>query len=610
MNLFLNSASTPPAVQLKSTGAPLASMRLKRGAEVPLVVTLLGVQDASNLRLGLKAAHEGDILALASAETGTPCEAGISFTLSLVVRSDALDAALHVGEATSLAKLNAMAEFVWEEDGQTRISDTVTVALLNDIVRSSTTTPGDGTEVYPSVEALATKAWVRELRASAAAAGLVLLESDAVLEGEHTAVALTSAGAIAVPKATRSVDGTVLLGTDNVLNGLNVLPVGRDADGRLAVDASGMSAYDLAVKAGYVGTAEDWLTSLKGEPGEAVAEERVEAMLTSRTEQDARTTPNGTDNITANYIDLVSAHVPTGTLHSIALRCGSSTASGMTTTPLYLAVWELQEGSATQYELVGVSTNTVTQAINTTGEWSFDGIEIHGRGLRLIATSDAASPDDKTAMLRLRCSPTSDGSQCVINNTPHNTIPKLTITATKRVYRFASFAHQEDSAIHLTAAEHALLSAALSENETYGRTLSTQTLQVGNSDGRLLVLSNSGVTLAALGDCRALGLQAPEDIHFVASTQYAAEVDSSTGAGTLIWWTTGSETSLSPYGVTQPGSGFGRPDRPTEIRGSTLSFNGLSVDPTALAELLSNKDALLALLDASPSNTTPDTSEL
>ncbi len=465
MNLFLNPASIPPSILLKPTGSPLASMRLKRGAVVPLTVTLLGVQEASNLRMGLKATHEGDILALATAETGTPGEAGLSFELSLDVRSAALDAALHVGESLSLAKLAAMAEFVWDEDGQARISDTVPVLVLNDIVRSSTTTPGDGVEVYPSVEALATKAWVRNLRASSSTAGIILLESDAVLEGEHTAVALTAAGAIAIPKATRTVGGTVLLGTDRVLSGLNVLPVGKDAEGRLAVDGAGMSAYDVAVRAGFAGTMEDWLASLKGEPGEAATEEMVEAMLTGAPTEVLHSTQSGSDNATANYVDLAAEHCPVGELRSLSLHCGTSNAGGISAVPVYLSVWEREVGSTSQYSLVGVSTNSVTQAINTTSEWLFDGLELHGRGLRIIAIADAAVPDDATHMLRLRCSPTTDGSRCVFNDSVHNILPQMTIGSVQRLPRFASLSHERDTEAHLSVDEHSALSELLANKD-------------------------------------------------------------------------------------------------------------------------------------------------
>ena len=93
----------------------------------------------------------------------------------------------------------------------------------------------------------------------------MLLEADAIIEGEHTAVALTAAGTIAIPLATASESGTVILGTDTPISGRNILPVGKDSSGKLAVSADGLSAFDSAKKMGFVGTEEEWVASLKGE---------------------------------------------------------------------------------------------------------------------------------------------------------------------------------------------------------------------------------------------------------------------------------------------------------------------------------------------------------
>ncbi len=597
MNLFLNSASTPPAVQLKANGSPLASMRLKRGAVVPLSVTVLGVTNATNLRFGIKSGHEGEMLALASADSGTAVDNGTCFTLSLHVRSNALDAALHVGDAAaSLAKLVGMAEFAWTEDGEQRLSDTITTTILNDIVRLASESPDTLAGVYPAPDTLATKAWVRELKASAEAAGLVLLESDAVLEGEHTAVALTAAGTIAIPRATGSEAGTVILGTHETLSGLHVLPVGKDAAGKLAVDASGLSAYDLAVANGFVGTQEDWLASLKGEPGEdgmATSTAELEALLTSHTEEDVRSTPNGTDNATAHYIELDAAHSPKGTLRSIAIRCGTSTATGMTTAPLYLAVWELAEGSATQYELAGVSSNTATQAINTTPEWTFEGVELHGRGLRLIATTDAAQPDNRTAMLRLRCSTSRDESACYYNNSRSAIIPKVTLTATRRVLRFASATalaeHEQDATVHVTETQGNILSA-FEWDTTFGLSIVHRT--DGAVDGRLRFVMSAGSTTCMTSGT--LTLQTP---HFatVGRTAYAAYADTS-GSSYCFSGHTLSESEMAAYGITEACVWVGDPLLPLILRGSSIRVNGQTIDPAALLELLAHKDEILAAL--------------
>ncbi len=162
MNLYINPSSTPPAVQLKASSSPISSMRLKRGAVVPLNVTLMGVENATDLRLGIKASYEGDLLALAWADAGTLTDNGICFELPLHVQSEALDSALHVGDAESpLSKLTCMAEFAWVENGDMRVSDTISTTILNDIVRMATAPSLEGeATIYPAPDDIATKEWV------------------------------------------------------------------------------------------------------------------------------------------------------------------------------------------------------------------------------------------------------------------------------------------------------------------------------------------------------------------------------------------------------------------------------------------------------------------
>lgn len=54
-------------------------------------------------------------------------------------------------------------------------------------------------------------------------------------------------------------------------DGTNALPVVDGTDGRDGQDGTnGLSAYELAVGSGFQGTIEDWLASLRGEPGESI----------------------------------------------------------------------------------------------------------------------------------------------------------------------------------------------------------------------------------------------------------------------------------------------------------------------------------------------------
>lgn len=128
MNLYINPEKTPAAVQAKSGGTPVSSLRLKRGAHLELSVIILGSNNASNLRFGVKAKgdYEGELLAYAEAAEGENTEDGTRFTLPLHIASDALNTALQVGSGNSpaVATLSAVAEFAWQQDGSERLSDT------------------------------------------------------------------------------------------------------------------------------------------------------------------------------------------------------------------------------------------------------------------------------------------------------------------------------------------------------------------------------------------------------------------------------------------------------------------------------------------------------
>ena len=454
MNIFLNPASTPPAVQLKANGSPLASMRLKRGAVVPLMVTILGVQNATNLRFGIKSAHEGEMLALASANSGTAADNGTTFTLSLEVRSNALDAALHVGDAaSSLSKLVGMAEFAWMEGDEQRLSDTIATTILNDIVRLASESPEALSALYPAPDTLATKAWVRELRASSSAAGLVLLESDAVLEGEHTAVALTAAGAIALPRATGREAGTVQLGTDATLSGLHVLPVGKDQAGKLAVDASGLSAYDIAVKNGFVGTAEDWLASLKGEPGEdgmSASIDELEALLSSGTEDVS--TPAGTEARWWRWCQIAALHVPAHQeLLAVILKAGDDVSDAYIG-EFRLSVWEADEQG--EFHALALSTNTCHHVAGQEMVFEFaPGVYFAGRSLRFCSGSADATTNawDTSRIIRTQAAASSEGD-FLQQSSRLLWLPEIVFRM--RAQRFAEATHVKDTVAHLTAAEH------------------------------------------------------------------------------------------------------------------------------------------------------------
>lgn len=495
LTLYLNPEKSPVAVQAKADGSPVSALKFKRGATVPLRIIVLGSSAATQLRIGIKEQHafEDGLLVYGEAATGTAVEEGIAFDLTLSISSLALDAALSVGaggECTPCA-LAAMTEFSWQEDGEARLSDTLTTTIYNDIIRLATEAPEAAEGVYPEPDLLATKTWVNNLRASAAAAGLVLLESDAIIESEYSAVALTETGTIAIPKATRNARGAVKLGTGNTLGGYDILPVGEDAEGRLAVDGSGLSAYALALRQGFEGTEADWLESLKGEPGEqgekgdsgevANIEEVAQATVAILAQPVATTrthsTCTGSDNANFIWAQIDSAHLRSGIITAIEMPCRLTTIAGLTTTPLYMSIWQRNLATDTDLTWLATSTNAVTQVIGETGRWLFDNISLNGQDIRICFVSDPSSQWNATNALGARVIACTDGvaNGCRIYTQSGNTnhLLELHIDFVEENYVFTPGLHLKDTTLHLSEEEHAQLSELLANKDALLALLNT-----------------------------------------------------------------------------------------------------------------------------------------
>ena len=130
MNIFINPQSDKgaPVLQAKPSGSPISQLRFKRGSSVPLTVTLVGVTEAGNLRIGMKRRDRYESPLLVYATAAEPDEAegssnetapcGVRFTLMLHVNSEELDDALGVGAGDSVdvpGAVAALTEVCWEE---------------------------------------------------------------------------------------------------------------------------------------------------------------------------------------------------------------------------------------------------------------------------------------------------------------------------------------------------------------------------------------------------------------------------------------------------------------------------------------------------------------
>ena len=378
MDIFINTDKSPAQLQGKATGSPLSSFRVKRGAVVPLSVTILGSSSASGLRMGIKAKgnYEGDLLILAEADSGTPTEYGMQFDLKLVASSVALNDVLDVGEgsATAPATIPAMTEFAWQEDEETRLSDTLQTTIINDIIRLATDAPEAAAGEYPAPDLVATKSWVNSKQATADAAGFVML------------------------------------GTDEPISGKHVRPVGKNDAGGMAVDVSGLSAYEIAVANGFVGTEAAWLASLKGERGskgeqgesgasayelwleEGNTGEKIDffadlgtSALTTQYES-----PSGTATDNANVYGFGMVMKNRGRILALSTQCRASGSPAPANTDILVKVW-IKDSSGNK-ELLATSTNYQQHSVGESLRWEFAPFEVETGDMLLVTfhTSDYA----------------------------------------------------------------------------------------------------------------------------------------------------------------------------------------------------------------------------
>lgn len=387
----------------------------------------------------------------------------------------------------------------------------------------------------------------------------------------------------------------------------------RDIDSEQFVTYAGLEARIgdavlLHAKEAAAMTIEDKVAS-----GEVLNIDGFNELLSSGYETLTRETPSGSDNATCNIIILDPAHVPNARLTEISYLTGSSTAAGMTTDPIYLAVWEAKEGSDTDYELAGVSSNTVTQTLNATLTWTFDRPLLHGRRLKLVPTLDPSNTQEASVQLRIRTSTSTDTTVCINNGTSYSFTPQITLVALNSVARFAPYNHTENKEIHITAAEREKWNtqaetlgsgSGLSSKQTSIlaafdwdtlRGLSVVHATDGVTDGRLRLMVTQGY--ASIVSAHGMTIQSP-CMALMGATGYAAHSDTSSNINYCYYGHTLSDTEMFVYGITEACVWSGDPHLPLNLRYSDLKLNGTVLDTTKLTMLINNADDLIALLSA------------
>lgn len=128
-----------------------------------------------------------------------------------------------------------------------------------------------------------------------------------------------------------------------------------------------------------------------------------------------RTVESANDNATYCWVELSAAHVPAvnGLIKRIVIEGATTSASGMTTDPMHLGLWERQDDGGLIF--LGCSKNAVVQAINQQSVWDFDGAIIRGKSLLLglLSSPDEHWTNNTQLLLRSRVQ-TNDTDGCVI----------------------------------------------------------------------------------------------------------------------------------------------------------------------------------------------------
>ena len=478
MNIYINPEKSPAAIQAKASGSPISGLRFKRGANLNLSVVVLGCTSASKLRFGIKAKgdYEGALLVYAAADNGITEEDGTRFELRLAVSSEALNAAFNVGSgnAATAASISAVAEFAWQENGAERLSDTISTTLLNDIIRLATDAPAAAAGEYPAPDLVATKSWVNSKQATADSAGFVML------------------------------------GTDETISGKQVRPVGKAANGGLAVDVSGASAYEIAVANGFSGSESAWLESLKGERG-TKGEQGEQGNQGERGEQGEpgasaydMAVSNGYEGTEEEWLSTLGIDVlyekiylvpdsgsednyeaygfgvimkGSGLMRSISVPCRpTANSSQVGTEPVWCKVWK--DG-----KLIALSLNSQVHGIGKMLTWDFDPFDVEaGAEYKFLFNKEASKDSTNFATDFSGCFHVvrkssadgvgmigSAGSYGMNAATEWQPVYKITLL----IPRYTPAAHSEDITLHLTAEEHAGLLQLLARKDALLALLNT-----------------------------------------------------------------------------------------------------------------------------------------
>lgn len=204
----------------------------------------------------------------------------------------------------------------------------------------------------------------------------------------------------------------------------------------------------------------------------AVVEEMVNAGLND-TVTELHTTAAGSDNANFKWCQLAPTRILPGTVAAISMLCRTTASSLITTTPVYLSVFQSDESG--NYEYVGTSENAVVQTIGQTSRWTFNKLQLTGRTLRLCPVPDKKTHWTDQLVLGGRVSQAAHGEDSKITpiSGSGTYVAEAVLEYAHQEPKYATApaleSHQSDTVRHITGEERAAWNAKADASALSGK---------------------------------------------------------------------------------------------------------------------------------------------
>lgn len=238
----------------------------------------------------------------------------------------------------------------------------------------------------------------------------VVLNETALECAQRAETAATAAAGVVSEHAesimSTTVAGHAKLGTSKVL-GSDGGMVGKSTTDQLIVvpAATGYAgAVKLAVNVGQSGSS----VPVSGQVYSAIQNALGDALTSYSIAEQAMGA--GSFNTEFNWCEWDGERIGGGELAGIDIPCRTNASSLLTTSPVFLSVWQANESGNWIHQ--GFSVNAVTQAVNAIGRWMFSGITLTaGRAVRVCPVPDYTRSWVTSLVLGGRRSASTDGSK-------------------------------------------------------------------------------------------------------------------------------------------------------------------------------------------------------